>query len=159
MAASNRELLLQTEGIQTHRHARRQDRSELRLHDPSGRSRDKLPMNPNRPHSTLSPAEREAIERSVLGLSGIGGEDAKKRLAGTLPPEFVATREMRAYREALAESGSARPNDPIIKMSSSVSVFDTDAYLAAEGVDVDEAASASLRAALKTVEDLPPLTA
>jgi hypothetical protein len=110
-------------------------------------------------YSTLSLAEREAIERSILGLSGIGGEDAKKRLAGTLPPEFVATPEMRAYREALAESGSARPNDPIIKMSSSVSVFDTDAYLAAEGVDVDEAASASLRAALKTVEDLPPLTA
>jgi hypothetical protein len=30
-------------------HARRQDRSKLRLHDLSGRGRDKLPMNPNRP--------------------------------------------------------------------------------------------------------------
>ncbi|WP_316174540.1 hypothetical protein [Bradyrhizobium sp. SZCCHNRI1073] len=109
-------------------------------------------------YSTLSLAEREAIERSILELSGIGSEDAKKRLAGTLPAEFVATAEMRAYREALAESGGARPNDPIIKMSSSVSAFDTDAYLAAEGVDVDEAANASLLAALKTVEDLPPLT-
>ncbi|WP_426413310.1 hypothetical protein [Bradyrhizobium ganzhouense] len=26
----------------------RRDRSKLRLHDPSGRGRDKLPMNPNR---------------------------------------------------------------------------------------------------------------
>ncbi|MGF6312592.1 hypothetical protein ABIB82_006485 [Bradyrhizobium sp. i1.8.4] len=49
MAASHRKLLRQAQGVQTHRHARRQDRSELRFHDPSRRSRDKLPMNPNRP--------------------------------------------------------------------------------------------------------------
>ena len=109
-------------------------------------------------YSTLSLAEREAIERSILGLSGVVGEDAKKRLAGTLPSEFVATADMRAYREALVETRNARPNDPIIKMSSSVSPFDTDAYLASEGVDVDEAANASLREALKAVEDLPLLT-
>jgi transposase len=46
---ANRELLRQAQGVQTHRNARMQDRSELRLHDPSGRSRDKLAMNPNRP--------------------------------------------------------------------------------------------------------------
>jgi hypothetical protein len=109
-------------------------------------------------YATLSLAEREAIERSILGLTGVAGEDAKKRLAGTLPEEFVATAEMRAHREALSQSGGGRPNDPIIKISSSVSPFDTDAYLAAEGVDVDDAANASLRAALKAVEDLRPLT-
>jgi hypothetical protein len=49
MAPSNRELFRQTEGIQTYRDARRQDRSELRFHDLSGRSRDKLSMNPNSP--------------------------------------------------------------------------------------------------------------
>jgi hypothetical protein len=49
MAASHRKLLRQAQGVQTHRHARRQNRSKLRLHDPSGRRRDKLPMNPNRP--------------------------------------------------------------------------------------------------------------
>jgi hypothetical protein len=37
------------EGVQKHRHARRQDRSKLRRHDPSGCGRDKLSMNPNRP--------------------------------------------------------------------------------------------------------------
>jgi transposase len=42
-------LLRKAQGVQTHRHARRQDRSELCLHDPSGRRRDKLLMNPNRP--------------------------------------------------------------------------------------------------------------
>ena len=36
-------------GVQTHRHARRQNRSELRRKHPSRRSRDKLPMNLNRP--------------------------------------------------------------------------------------------------------------
>jgi transposase len=42
-------VLLQAQGVQTHRATRRQDRSELRRHDPPGRSRDKLSMNPNRP--------------------------------------------------------------------------------------------------------------
>jgi transposase len=37
------------EGVQTYRDARLQDRSKRRLHDPSGGSRDKLSMNPNRP--------------------------------------------------------------------------------------------------------------
>jgi len=49
MAASHREFLRQAQGVQTYCNARRQDRSKLRLHDPSRRSRDKLPMNPNRP--------------------------------------------------------------------------------------------------------------
>ena len=49
MAPSHRELLRQAQGVQTHRNARRQDRSELRRHDPPRRSRDKLSMNPNRP--------------------------------------------------------------------------------------------------------------
>ena len=43
------ELLRQTEGIETSRHARRQDRPKLRFHDPSGRSRDKLPIIPTDP--------------------------------------------------------------------------------------------------------------
>ncbi|MGY4411487.1 hypothetical protein ACVWW4_003223 [Bradyrhizobium sp. LB7.1] len=49
MAASHRELLRQAQGIQAHRNARRQDRPELHFNDLSGRGRDKLQMNPNRP--------------------------------------------------------------------------------------------------------------
>jgi transposase len=49
MAPSDRELLRQAQGVQTHRPARRQNRSEIRRHDPHHRRRDKLPMNPNRP--------------------------------------------------------------------------------------------------------------
>jgi transposase len=45
----DRELLRQTQGVQTHRLARRQNRSELRSHDPSRRSNNKLTLNPNRP--------------------------------------------------------------------------------------------------------------
>ncbi|MGY3291799.1 transposase [Bradyrhizobium sp. LM3.6] len=37
------------QGIQAHRNARRQDRPELHFNDLSGRGRDKLQMNPNRP--------------------------------------------------------------------------------------------------------------
>jgi transposase len=40
---------LQAQGIQAHRHARRQNRPELRGKYLSRRSRDKLPMNLNRP--------------------------------------------------------------------------------------------------------------
>ena len=49
VASPDRKLLLQAQGIQTHRHARRQNRPKLRRKYPSRRSRDKLPMNPNRP--------------------------------------------------------------------------------------------------------------
>jgi transposase len=43
------ENFFQAQRIQTHRHARRQNRSELRRKYPSRRSRDKLPMHLNRP--------------------------------------------------------------------------------------------------------------
>ena len=49
MAPPDREPLLQAQGIQTHRYARRQNRSELRRQHPPRRSRDKLPINLNRP--------------------------------------------------------------------------------------------------------------
>ena len=49
VAAPDREFLLQAQGIQTHRDAGRQNRSKLRSHHPSRRSRDKLTMNLNRP--------------------------------------------------------------------------------------------------------------
>ena len=42
-------LLLQTEGIQAHRHARRQNRPELQSDDPPRRRRHQLTMNLNRP--------------------------------------------------------------------------------------------------------------
>ena len=48
-APPDRKLLRQTQGVQAHRHARRQDRSKLHGHDPSRRSRHKLAMNLNRP--------------------------------------------------------------------------------------------------------------
>jgi transposase len=41
--------LLQAQGVQTHRHARRQDRHQLRRHDPTRRRRDQFAMNLNRP--------------------------------------------------------------------------------------------------------------
>src|SRR3954452_8179035 len=49
MAALDRELLLQAEGVQAHCPARRQNRSELRRHDLHRRRRHQLTMNPNRP--------------------------------------------------------------------------------------------------------------
>src|SRR5277367_1159148 len=41
--------LLQAQGVQTHRHARRQNRPQFQSHHPPRRSRDKLSMNLNRP--------------------------------------------------------------------------------------------------------------
>ena len=48
-AISSRISSVSSRRLKTHRHARRQDRSKIRLHDPFRRCRDKLPMNPNRP--------------------------------------------------------------------------------------------------------------
>lgn len=49
VAALDREFLLQAQGVQTHRHAQRQDRSELLRHDPSCRLGHSFEMNLNRP--------------------------------------------------------------------------------------------------------------
>ena len=40
---------LQAQGVQTHRHASRQNRSKLRRPDPARRRRDSITLNPNRP--------------------------------------------------------------------------------------------------------------
>ena len=45
----HRKLLLQAQGIQTHRHARRQNRPELQSHDLSHRRHHQFTMNLNRP--------------------------------------------------------------------------------------------------------------
>ena len=110
-------------------------------------------------YETLDVGEREEIERGLLALTGAAGEDAKKRLAGTIPPPLIATPEMRTYRVDLAESGDERPNGPLVHISTSISAYDTDAYLASEGVSVDAPANVALRDALRTVEALPRLTA
>ena len=49
MAPSDRKLLLQAQGVQAHRDARRQNRSELSGDDPSRRRRHQFTMNLNRP--------------------------------------------------------------------------------------------------------------
>lgn len=107
-------------------------------------------------YHALELPQRELLERGILSLTGAAGEDAKKRLAGTLPPELVATAEMRAYLADLVERDERRPNIPVVQITSSVRPYDTDAYLATEGVAVDAPANASVKAALKTVEALPP---
>ena len=49
MAPSDREFLLQAKGVQTHRHAQRQDRSQLRSNDPPCCRRHRISVNPNTP--------------------------------------------------------------------------------------------------------------
>jgi hypothetical protein len=80
-------------------------------------------------YPTLSLSARQAVEEAILGLTGKPGEDARKRLVGTLPADFIATPEMRSFSEALASSGEGRPNIPISYVTTSMRAFDTDAYL------------------------------
>src|SRR5258708_32559394 len=49
MASPDRKLLLQTQGVQTHRHAQRQNRPKLRRDDLHLRRRHQFQMNLNRP--------------------------------------------------------------------------------------------------------------
>jgi len=109
-------------------------------------------------YGALDPGQRSEIERSLLALTGKAGEDAKKRLAGTIPPNLVTTDAMRAYLADLVESGEARPNTPVVQITTSTRPYDTDAYLATEGVRVDAPANAAVRDALRAVETLPKLT-
>jgi transposase len=56
-APSDRELLLQAQGVQAHRPARRQDRSELRSDDPSCRRRHQFTLNLNGAYITPEQAD------------------------------------------------------------------------------------------------------
>src|SRR3954454_22157146 len=68
MAALDRELLLQAEGVQAHCPARRQNRSELRRHDLHRRRPHQLTMNPNRPYGGIAAVARATgIARSTIG--------------------------------------------------------------------------------------------
>ena len=49
MAALNLEFLLQAQGVQTYRHAQRQDGSKLHSYDLRLRRGNKFPVNLNRP--------------------------------------------------------------------------------------------------------------
>jgi hypothetical protein len=99
--------------------------------------------------------ERGAIERAILSLRGDqSGERSKITLAGCIPKALLATAEMRAFIETLEQAGKTRPNVPPFQITSSVSAFDTDAYLASEGVSLDDRESAALRQLMRGVEAL-----
>lgn len=99
--------------------------------------------------------ERGTIERAILALSDDrSGERSKAALAGCIPTALIATDEMRAFIKTLEQTGKARENLPPFRITSSVSAFDTDAYLASEGVSLEDPESAALRELMREVEAL-----
>jgi hypothetical protein len=105
------------------------------------------------PH--LAEPERGTIERAILSLSDDpSGERSKAALAGCIPKTLIATSEMRAFIEALEQAGKTRSNAPPVQFTSSFRTFDTDAYLASEGVSLEDPESAALRELMRSVEAL-----
>jgi hypothetical protein len=106
-------------------------------------------------YHALALQERSSIEVAILALSGTRGDRIKQILAGCLPAALIETREMKEFRAALNTGGGAMPNAPPITFTTSVSAFDTDAYLESEGVSIEAQPNTSLREALRRVEELP----
>jgi len=106
-------------------------------------------------YHVLTSEERRAIEAAILELSGRREERIKQILVGCLPIASIETSEMREFRSELDSAGGAAPNVQPAVFSGSVTRFDTDAYLEAEGVKTDAGPNAPLREALRKVEDLP----
>ena len=95
------------------------------------------------------------IERAILSLpDDRAGERSKAALAGCIPKARVATDEMQVFLETLQQAGKTRPNAPPFQITSSTRPFDTDAYLASEGVSLEDPDSAALRELMRGVEAL-----
>jgi hypothetical protein len=106
-------------------------------------------------YAHLAEPERASIERAILSLpNDRSGERSKAALAGCIPKEFLATAEMRTFIETLEQAGTTRPNTPPVQITSSFRAFDTDAYLASEGVSLDDPESIALRELMRGVEPL-----
>jgi hypothetical protein len=106
-------------------------------------------------YAHLAEPERASIERAILSLpNDRSGERSKAALAGCIPKESLATAEMRTFIETLEQAGTTRPNTPPVQITSSFRAFDTDAYLASEGVSLDDPESVALRELMRGVEAL-----
>jgi hypothetical protein len=106
-------------------------------------------------YGTYSEADRKTIEREILSLPNEGaGKRAKSVLAGCIPGALISSAEMRDYIETLENTDGLRPNAPPMRITTAVREFDTDAYLEAEGVSLEEPESAALRQLMRAVEGL-----
>jgi hypothetical protein len=106
-------------------------------------------------YAHLADVELKAVEHAILTLQGDQSRERSKAiLAGCIPKALVVTAEMKAYIETLEQTGKSKPNVPPFQITSSVTKFDTDAYLASVGVAVDDPDSIALRDLMRAVEAL-----
>ncbi|WKA29780.1 hypothetical protein [Bradyrhizobium roseum] len=106
-------------------------------------------------YAHLAEPKRGAIEHAILSLpSDRAGDGSKAALIGCIPKEAIASAEMRTFIETLEQTGATRPNTQPVRFTSSSRPFDTDAYLASEGVSLDDPESAALRETMRDVEAL-----
>jgi len=103
----------------------------------------------------LDAGDRAAIEHAILALTGKMGERHKEILAGCIPSDLIETDTMRMYLDRSDGRAPVPPNAPAVQMTFSRSTFDTDAFLASEGVRIENPASAELRELMRQVEELP----
>jgi len=104
---------------------------------------------------TLSQEDRVAIEQAILALSGPGSGHSQQILAGCLQATDCVTPEMQAFKEQLTSDAEAPRNRPVVEIHVESGGYDTDAYLADEGVQTVEQDSVGVRELMGPVEGLP----
>lgn len=104
-------------------------------------------------YGQYSQAERQSIEKALLGLRGKAALRAKEILSQCLPAALIVTPGMKKYLKGLAGKNDKAVNRPLMSMETSWSRIETDDYLSREGVKLEQPDNAALRAAVKIVED------
>jgi hypothetical protein len=106
-------------------------------------------------YGEFSAQERAAIEAALLALpSESHGDRSKAILAGCIPNHLVATADMTAYLARLQEAGQEESNREPFKFEITAREYGTDAYLADQGVSLDDPASVRLRDLMRKLEDV-----
>jgi len=103
-------------------------------------------------YGVFSRKEREAIEKSILSLKGTYGSRNKAILANCLPPKLVSSAAMKTYLKSQKDKPQNRAPSTF---ESSVSAYDTDAYLKSKGIDTQKGPQGVLRAEMKKAQELP----
>jgi hypothetical protein len=100
----------------------------------------------------LSEDDRAAIEMAIGGLEGKAGERAKTILLGCIPPDLFATAAARERYEELRAANEIEQNRPPFELRGGFREFDSDLFLRAQEVPIDEPANQRMRELVAPVD-------
>ena len=101
-------------------------------------------------YSFWSPDQRRDVERAVVGLTRVDGDEDRtadicQRILGLVPPDLVVTEEARAIRAEMALAERQPTNDPLVQFSYSSRAFGETDWLREQGADLEKPSNQRLR--------------